>query len=65
MDGLIDKKDYEQVFEETISSAIDAWALLAVKSGNDRFLSMMLTWSKYYWRKHGGDKIKKCEDVNI
>ena len=31
----------------------------------EKFLEMMTTWSKFYWRKHGGDKIKKCEDVKI
>lgn len=63
--GMISKQDYQQVFEETIMSAIDGWAKLAVASENEKFLSVMLTWSKYYWREHGGDKIKKCEDVRI
>jgi len=62
---LISKEDYIQVFEETIMSALDGWALLAVKSENEKFLEIMITWSKYYWRKHGGDILKKCEDVKI
>ena len=62
---MIKKEDYQQVFEETIMSAIEAWAIHAIKSDNEKFLEMMITWSKFYWRKHGGDKIKKCEDVKI
>ena len=46
-------------------SAIEAWAIHAIKNDNEKFLEIMITWSKYYWRKHGGDKIKKCEDVKI
>lgn len=64
-DSLIKNEDYFQVFEEMVKSAIDGWAELAVKSENKEFLEIMLTWSKYYWRKHGGDKLKKCEDVKI
>lgn len=63
--SLISKEDYTQVFEETIMSALDGWAALAVKTDNEKFLEIMITWSKYYWRKHGGDKLKKCEDVKI
>ena len=62
---MISQEVYKQVFEETVMCAIDGWAEFAVKSGNDKFLEIMITWSKYYWRKHGGDKLKKCEDVKI
>jgi len=65
MKGMINKEDYTQVYEETVMSVIDGLARLAVKNKNEKFLSIMLTWSKYYWRKHGGDKIKKCEDSHI
>jgi hypothetical protein len=59
MEGMISKDDLEQVYEETVMSVIDGLALYAVKSKNKNFLSIMLTWSKYYWRKYGGDEIQR------
>jgi hypothetical protein len=62
---MINKEDYQEAYEQTAMAVIDGLAHLAVANHDDRFLSIMLTWSKYYWRKHGGDKIKSCEDIHI
>lgn len=58
-DNLIPKEDYSQVFSETLSSMLDGIMKLAVEAEIKDALHMVDTWSKFHWRRHGGDKIKR------